>query len=248
MDDYVKTRPGYPPEVVTLLRERAGLGPTSVAADIGAGTGLFTRLLLAAGAEQVCAVEPNAAMRDALVAALGGETRLRVTDGTAEATKLPAASVALIVAAQAFHWFDRPRARGEFTRVLQPDGMVALVWNTRQEDSTPFLAAYEQLLRRWATDYGQVNHRRVGLDTIAPFFAPGPVERHAFPSAQSFDFEGVRGRLLSSSYAPAAGHPHHAPMLAELRQICETHAETGYVRFEYITEVYLGRFAPATNG
>jgi SAM-dependent methyltransferase len=241
--DYVKTRPGYPPEVLAVLRERAGLGPTSVVADIGAGTGIFTRTLLEAGVGVVYAVEPNAPMHAALIEALGDDPRLRTHEGTAENTGLRSASIDLIVAAQAFHWFERDKTRAEFQRILRPRGTVALIWNSRRDDATPFLIAYEKMLRRWSPDYAQVNHRNVGLDTIAPFFAPGPVERHVFPSQQVFDFEGVGRRLLSSSYAPASGHPNHEPMLVELRAIFDAHHQSGRVRFEYETEVYLGRFA-----
>lgn len=241
--DYVRYRPGYPPEAIALLHDRCGLGAQSVVADVGAGTGIFTRLLLAAGAKAVHAIEPNGPMRAALVAALAGEPRLHVADGTAEKTGLADASVALVVAAQAFHWFDRAAARREFARILRPGGWVALVWNSRRNDATPFLVTYEAMLRRWSPDYAEVNHRKIGLDAIAPFFAPEPVERQVFPSHQVFDFEGVRGRLLSSSYAPAAGHPNHEPMLAELRAIFDAHEEGGRVSFEYETEVYLGRFA-----
>lgn len=242
VSDYVKSRPGYPPEVIALLRERAGLGPGTDAADIGAGTGIFTRLLLEAGAQVVHAIEPNEPMRAALVTALGADPRLRAHAGTAESTGLADASVDLIVAAQAFHWFDRDRARREFQRILRPRGRVALVWNARLENASPFLAAYERLLQRRATDYARVNHRNIDRAAIASFFAPGAVERHAFPSEQIFDFDGLRGRLLSSSYAPAAGHPNHAPMVAELREIFDAHQENGRVRFLYETEVYLGRF------
>ena len=172
--DYVKTRPGYPPEVFALLRERCGLGPTTKVADVGAGTGIFTRLLLEAGAGVVYAIEPNGPMHDALIAALGKDVRLRTHDGTAEHTGLSRASVDLIVAAQAFHWFDREKTRAEFGRVLRPRGWVALVWNTRREDTTPFLVTYEQLLRRWSPDYGKVNHRNVRLETCLLYTSPSP--------------------------------------------------------------------------
>lgn len=246
VDAYMRTRPGYPAEVVQLLRERAALGTGSVVADLGAGTGIFTRLLLESGAT-VHALEPNGPMRDALRAALATHPRLHVHANAAEETGLAAESLDLITAAQAFHWFDRDRAAAEFRRILRPGGAVALIWNTRLDDTTPFLAAYEHLLRRWSPDYRSVNHRNVGLASIQPFFAPGAVEYQAFEYHQAFDFEGVRGRLLSSSYAPAAGHPNHEPMLAELRTIFDRHQDAGAVRFEYRTEVYLGRFAPATG-
>jgi len=241
VDAYVRARPGYPPGVIELLRERAGLGAASTVADIGAGTGIFTRLLLETCAA-VHAIEPNGPMRDALVAALGAYPRLHAHDAPAETTGLPETSIDLITAAQAFHWFDRDKAGREFRRILRPGGTVALIWNTRLEDTTPFLAAYEQMLRRWSPDYRAVNHRHVGLATIAPFFAHGRVECHTFDYHQVFDLEGLRGRLLSSSYAPAEGHANHEPMLTELRAIFARHQESGTVRFDYRTEAYLGRF------
>ena len=243
VDAYVRTRPGYPAGVVELLRARVGLGPGTVVADLGAGTGIFTRQLLESGAT-VHAVEPNGAMREALLAALGTHPRL-VTHGTpAEATGLPSASLDLITAAQAFHWFDRAAAAQEFRRTLRPGGAVALIWNTRLEDTSAFLVAYEKLLRRWSPDYRAVDHRHVGPGTLEPVFVPGELECHTFDHHQVFDYEGMRGRLLSSSYAPAAGHPNHEPMLADLRAAFDRHHDSGTVRIDYRTEVYLGRLTP----
>lgn len=238
--DYVKSRPGYPAEVIALLQERCGLGSNSVVADIGAGTGILTLPLLGTGAT-VHAIEPNQAMRDALVAASENETCATASAGTAEATGLPEESIDLITAAQAFHWFDREAARREFQRILRPGGWVVLIWNGRSEDASPFLVAYEQLLQRWATDYCSVNHRTINLTDVQAFYAPHAVERVTFPNAQQFDYDGVRARLLSSSYAPAAGQPNHEPMVENLRAIFDTHHRDGAVVFEYETEVYFGR-------
>jgi SAM-dependent methyltransferase len=246
VSDYVRTRPGYPSGVFDLLRDRCGLRPGWVVADIGAGTGIATRYLLDAGAT-VHAVEPNEAMRGALVGALGNRQRLHVHARCAEDTGLPGASIDLIVAAQAFHWFDRTATRHEFERILKPHRWVAIVWNTRLADTTPFLAAYEQMLRHWATDYETVSHRNLDIDAIAAFFAPHQVERHTFALEQVFDLEGVRGRLMSSSYAPAPGHPHNRPMIAELDSIFDAYNEGGYVRFQYETECYLGQLTAHTG-
>jgi len=242
--DYVRYRPGYPEALLRALEEEAGLGPGSTVADVGSGTGISTELLLRSGAT-VFAVEPNDAMRAAAEARLGAEPRFRSVAGTAEATTLPDASVDLVAAGQAFHWFDRERFRAECRRVLRPSSegdRIALFWNARQTESTPFLREYEALLRRFGTDYERVDHLRLGPADFDPFFG-GPYESRRYPSEQVFDFEGLRGRLLSSSYTPGPGHPDHEPMLAELRRLFDRHQEGGRVRFEYDTELHLGRLA-----
>lgn len=245
---YVAARPGYPPGVVATLAARAGLGEGTVVADVGAGTGIFTALLMGTGA-RVHAVEPNAPMRDALVAGLQGRAGLTVHEGTAEATGLPAGSVDLVTAAQAFHWFDVVAARRECARILRPGGLVALVWNNRVDDTTPFVRAYEELLRRRGTDYAAVDHRRNQDERLSAFFGPGaPMERHGFDNHQVLDAAGLRARLLSSSYAPLAGHPDHEPMLAELDAIVDAHGHDGRVVLEYRTELVLGRLGAGVAG
>lgn len=237
--DYVRYRPGYPEALLRALVEEAGLVPGSVVADVGSGTGISTELLLRAGGE-VFAVEPNAEMRGAAEERLAGHPRFHSVAGTAEATTLPGGSVDPVVAGQAFHWFDRERFRAECRRILRPGGRVALFWNARRTEATPFLRDYEALLRRFGTDYERVDHLRLGPADFDPFFG-GPYESRRFPNEQVFDLEGLRGRLLSSSYTPGPGHPDHEPMLAELRRLFDRHQRAGRVRFEYDTELHLGR-------
>lgn len=236
--DYVRYRPGYPDEMVAALRDAVGLGEGSAVADLGAGTGISSELFLRVGCT-VHAVEPNDAMREAAVARLGENPRFRAHPGTAEATGLPAASVDLVVAGQAFHWFDVAAARREALRILVPGGQGALFWNSRRSDATPFLRAYEALLRDFGTDYAQVTHRNVAERALAAFFG-GPYESQIFANHQDFDAEGLRGRVLSSSYSPAPGHPRHIPMLAALADLFAAHEENGLVRFEYDTELFFG--------
>jgi SAM-dependent methyltransferase len=209
-------------------------------ADVGSGTGILTGLLLERGC-RVLAVEPNREMRAAAERRLGGDERFTSVAGRAEETGLAPASVDLVTAGQAFHWFDAARAREEFRRILRPGGVVALLWNDRKVDATPFLRAYEALLRRFGTDYAEVQHRTAKAQEVEAFFGPG---RHAvavFPGRQDLDLEGLRGRLLSSSYVPEAGHPDHEPMLAALGEIFAAHERDGTVALEYDTVVYHGR-------
>lgn len=236
--DYIRYRPGYPEVLVDILTRETGLTPDSVIADIGSGTGISTRLLLRSGCA-VVALEPNAEMRQAAEQLLGHHPNFRSADGRAERSGLPDSSIDLITAAQAFHWFDRGEARREFKRILRPGGQVALFWNTRRTEATPFLRAYEELLCEFATDYAAVDHRHVNHAALAEFYG-GPFRTHVLPNRQEFDYPGLEGRLLSSSYAPAAGHPAHKPMLETLRRLFDAHADQGRVTFLYDVELYIG--------
>ncbi len=241
VEDYVRYRPGYPPEVVDLLRKECGLQPAHIIADIASGTGAFTRLLLENG-NRVFAVEPNAAMRDAGNELLQSFNDMTSINGTAEETTLPMASVDFVTAAQAAHWFDRTRARAEFVRILKPAGWCVLIWNERRTAATPFLRDYEQLLLTYATDYKEVRHERT-TETIHDFFAPARYQERTFDLRQQFTFEGAAGRLLSSSYAPLAGHPNHEAMMRELQRSFHAHSQNGIVEFEYSTRVFYGQIS-----
>ncbi|MGC3966580.1 MAG: class I SAM-dependent methyltransferase [Pirellulales bacterium] len=204
--DYVRYRPGYPPETINVLRRAISLSATNVVADVGAGTGISAAMFLAAGCE-VYAVEPNDAMRSAAEALLADRPKFHAVPGTAEATMLADASVDVVAAAQAFHWFDRDRCRAEFTRILRPGGHVVLLWNSRHTDTTPLLRGYEALLRQYATDYAAVNHQNIDAAAVERFFAPAACTRVVLPNSQTFDYAGLQGRLLSSSYAPETSRP-----------------------------------------
>jgi hypothetical protein len=159
----------------------------------------------------------------------------------AEETTLPDACCDLVTVAQALHWFEPETTRREFARILRPGGQVAVVWNSRRQESTPFLRAYEALLDRWGTDYQAV--RRLGGDegSAHRFFGAGGYRSRRFEHVQQADLDLLRARLLSSSYVPAAGDPGRAPMLAELDALFAAHQKGGAVMLEYDTEVFWGR-------
>jgi SAM-dependent methyltransferase len=238
VETYIRYRPGYPPEVLHLLRNACGLAPEHRIADIASGTGIWTRVLLENG-NRVFGVEPNAEMRQAGERLLASFPKFTSVAGKAEATTLADASVDFVTAAQAAHWFDRPAARREFKRILKPSRWLVLLWNERVVDGTPFLREYEQLLLTYGTDYAEVRHERT-TEAVNEFFDPMPYEKRAFSMRQEFDYAGLEGRLLSSSYAPGPGHSKHAPMLGELRRIFDRHAEDGRVNVDYKTRVYFG--------
>jgi SAM-dependent methyltransferase len=208
---------------------------------VGSGTGILTELFLQNG-NSIFAIEPNDAMRLAAERLLKRYEKFRGINATAEATKLETESVDFVTAAQAFHWFDRARAKREFARVLKPGGWVVLIWNERRLDSTAFLRAYEDLLLRYGTDYEKVRHENVTSE-IAEFFSPERFELQSLENAQHFDFEALKGRLLSSSYAPDPDHRNFGTMLRELEDIFNANQKDGIVSFEYETKVYYGHLS-----
>lgn len=239
VDDYVKHRPTYPPEVTEALRRECEIGRDGVVADVGSGTGIFSALLLEAG-WAVWAVEPNAPMRQAAEARLGGRAGFVSVAGSAEATGLPSASVDLVTVAQAFHWFRPEETRREFARILKPGGWVALVWNQRAT-STPLQAEYEAMLFKYSAEYAKSGHRKQDDAVLARFFSPDGYRKLVFENGREQDLASLKGLLRSSSYAPKEGTPEFAPMMAELEEIFARHSVKGRVRFAYETRMFLGR-------
>jgi len=239
--DYVRYRPDYPEALFALLRERAQLGPSAVVADVGSGTGIFSAQLLERGAT-VFGVEPNQAMRAAAESRLGGQPRFISIEGNSTATGLVDGTITLITCAQAFHWFEPAETRREFWRISRSDAPWALVWNSAPEQLDAFNQDYERIKRAYGTDFREISHQGgQAREKIERFFGPGQFQRLTFPHGQPLDREALRGRMLSSSYAPKAGDSRHEPMLQDLDRTFDTHQQNGLVRLEYETELYLGR-------
>ncbi len=237
-DNYARYRPTYPPAALDWLSAAAALRPGSVVADVGSGTGILTALLLARGAT-VYAVEPNAAMRAAAEAALADQPGFISIDATAEASGLPEASIDLVTAGQAFHWFEAEAARAEFQRILRPGGHVALIWNGRDRSAGGFVADYEALLQEYAGQYQRLRHGS-RMEKITTLFADG-FEMRVFDHARPLDYDAVLGGLLSGSYSPLPGDPRYEPMVARLEAIFAAHQRDGQVIMPYRTQVYFGR-------
>jgi SAM-dependent methyltransferase len=243
VEDYVLYRPSYPSSVISFLAANAGLSTASAVADIGSGTGIFTRLLLDTGAS-VVAVEPNDAMRHAAETALNHRPNFRSVKGTAEATGLPDESVSLITSAQAFHWFDPAAARKEFRRISMVRGTCALIWNTAVAGASEFGIGYEQIKESSASESDRVRHEDSEKSgRFDMLFGAGNWERHVFENSQSLDLKGVKGRMLSSSYAPKEGHPRHGPMIKALEMLFDRCQKDGLIPIEYTTKVFFGRIA-----
>ena len=238
-ESYARHRPSYPAGALDLLESHCGLSPGTRVADLGSGTGILTELLLERAAV-VYAVEPNDAMRGAAEEQLHGTAGFHSVKGSAESTTLAPASVGLLVAGQAFHWFDVARARVEALRVLRAGCWAALLWNERPPEASAFLADYEALLKRRAPEYTKIVASRADVRTMGEFLGAG-MDVRRFPNQQILDFEGLKGRLMSSSYAPEPGDAGYEPMIAELREVFDRHARDDHIVMPYETLVYFGR-------
>ena len=223
---YEAGRPGYPDAAVSLFASR--LPARARVLDLAAGTGKLTRPLLAAGLE-VIAVEPVAVMRSALPASVWA------LEGTAEAIPLGAGEVDGVAVGQAFHWFDGDAALPEIHRVLRPDGLLALLWNTRAEDD-PVNRAIDELLApyRRGTPTQRGKAWRSAFDRTALF---APVEDREFPNEQRLDAEGMEARVGSISFIAALDAPERARVVERARAI----AGDGTATVAYRTEVVVWR-------
>lgn len=177
-------------------------------------------------------------MRTAAERFLAAYPRFTSIGGTAEATTLPTASVDGVVVAQAFHWFDGPKAIAEFRRILKPGGFIALIWNARNTAASAFMADYERIVYTFGSEFARSGRELVSAERLRELLGPDMREFN-LPNHQELDWPGLRGRLLSASYMPLVGQPGHEPMLAELERAFQTHQQRGRVRLEYGTRIYL---------
>ena len=237
VENYIKYRPGYPADIIASLAEEINFDSSWIVADIGSGTGILSRLFLDNG-NFVYGIEPNNEMRKAGEQQLSNYSYFNSIDGSSENTDLQNNCIDIISAGQAFHWFDVQKSKEEFKRILKKHGYVALIWNNRKIDSSAFLREYENLLINFSVEYKLVDHKNVNKKILSDFFDQYTLK--IFPNFQIFNFEELKGRLLSSSYAPVSGHPGYIPLIKELEKIFNQNEIDGKVKFEYDTELYFG--------
>jgi SAM-dependent methyltransferase len=220
-EDYERGRPGWPAKVV----EVAGLPRSASVLELGAGTGKLTRLLVAAF-RRVLAVEPAEAMRRVLAALCPQAKSLA---GTAQQIPLADASVDAVFAAEAFHWFDAPRALTEIARVLRPGGALVLMWNLPAEPWEPSVAKVEQLLHERGPKPGEVSYDPLDLEAAhyssgewLSAFAASPFEplRQArLPNPQTLDRDGLVAYFASMGWLADLPDAERLPLLNEVRSL-----------------------------
>jgi SAM-dependent methyltransferase len=232
--DYARYRPSYPAAAIDAIF--AGLGdPARLhVLDVGAGTGISTALLAARGAA-VTGLEPNAEMR-----AKGEAAGLQMRSGHADALGVPDGSVDLVTSFQAFHWFANAESLAEFSRALRSGGRVALVWNER-DDGDPFTRAYGDIVEGFSDRMALAGYRN-GSQTVRELLERGgfgSVRIESFPNRQRLEYDGLIGRVRSTSYAPREGAA-YSTMVAALDAAFARFAHSGQVEIVYRTDVFLG--------
>ena len=218
------------------------MSSNQIIADIGSGTGILTELFLKNG-NTVYGVEPNKKMRTTAEHILKEYKNFHSIAGTAEKTGLESKSIDIITAGQAFHWFNIEQSHKEFSHILKPDGYVVLIWNTRLTDTTAFLQEYENLLKKYASDYTEVSHKNLEKSVFSNFFTKNGYQYIQLENHQILDFDSLKGRLLSSSYTPMEPDPNYYTMIEELKRIYNTYKENNSVTIDYMTELYYGQVA-----
>ena len=240
VENYIKYRPHYPKEIITFLNEECGFDKTKIVADIGSGPGISCENFIENG-NTVYAVEPNDDMRKAAEEIFKDSENFISINGTAEATTLDSNFADLIIAGQAFHWFDKEKCRIEFKRILKNDGYALLMWNDKIS-SNDFMKDYYELIKKFGKDYDKINHTNVDDEVIGKFFSPLEFKKKSIRHTHPLDYAGLEGRLLSSSYIPLEGDSFEI-MTKELKEMFAKYSVNGKLEMEYQTNLYYGKMS-----
>lgn len=233
VQNYVKYRPGYPTEILNYLHNNIRFSSNSTIADIGSGTGISAKLFLD-NENVVYGIEPNPEMRQAAEEILSTYSNFHSINASSENTKLQSESIDIIVAAQAFHWFDPKPTKEEFMRILKPNGAVVILANRRKKSSDKFMNGYMDIVAK----YGERLNLKTDSQAIPDFFYPNTIHKEIFDNPYIYDFDRLKGELASYSYMPNEQDSRYKPMIADLEVLFEKFSSGGNVTFEYETVMY----------
>lgn len=234
VNEYIQARPGYPQEILQVLKPYLYTSSPAVA-DIGSGTGKLSEVFLKR-CTTFC-VEPNQEMRAAAESLLGHYPSFKSLSGSAEETGIKSGLIDLIVAGQAFHWFDPEPTYQEFERILKKKGVIALIWNERNQDD-PLMQAYEEALTNNCPEYAQSPKKGIDESAIAAFFKVEKPILEKLHHSQLLTLELLKSRALSSSYVPKEG-PEHDQLMLDLEALFNKFQDNGEIKFEYETLIYI---------
>jgi len=237
-EDYTQGRPAYAQNFIKLLREEFGLDKNCTVADIGSGTGKLSKQILELGSIVYC-VEPNDDMRAVARRELRTYNNFKSVCGEASDTTLNSCSVDFVTAAQSFHWFDTEKFKAECKRILKPDGMVILVWNTRDMSSQFNVKSYEIYKKYCPMFKGYHNGMKDDNKRITDFF-DNKCQRVSFENPICFTKEKFILRSLSASYSIQNGNENFESYIKELEDLFDEYCENGIVTMKNNTVAYIG--------
>jgi SAM-dependent methyltransferase len=238
-DSYAKYRPRYPAAIVEILEREIGFEQGKVVADIGSGTGLLAEIFLQNGNRVYC-VEPNSDMRSAGDLYLAPYKNRVMVSGTAEDTRLESKDIDLVTIGQALHWFNLEKTRIEFSRILKPEGYLAVVYNERKH-AEGLMSEYEKLRDKHARN--RASTPEIDGAYLTRFFGDQEFNQFALPNSQLLDAEGLLGRAMSASYFPKAGEDGYEDFRKDLAELFARYQKEGQVELIYETTMFVGQLA-----
>ncbi len=240
--DYSQYRPSYPPDIIPLLEKEIGFSPASVVADVGAGTGILSRLFIENG-NTVFGVEPNDEMRGVAKTGLRAFPNFHALKGTGEETNLQQDSIDLVVCGQSFHWLDPVRAKVEFRRILKEPGNVALFWNDRVDVQGGFNPEYEKIIMEYSPKYHSSGSTVLDDGLFEDFFS-GTCRVFTLDNFQELNLEGIMGRYQSASYSISQDDKNYQKLVNSFEEAFKEHQENGFVKLLYKTKAFIGTLPP----
>ncbi|MBN2532836.1 MAG: class I SAM-dependent methyltransferase [Spirochaetales bacterium] len=238
-DVYNRFRPGYPKEIIDVLKENYHLSSSSIVADIGSGTGKLSGLFLHNGNNVYC-VEPNDEMRNVAEECFSMNPNFISINGCAEKTDLPGKSIDFIVIGQAFHWFHKHETKKELLRIIRENGVIALIWNKR-DNKNRFMNEYNDIIKKNCPEYKKIGYNLNNKKEIMNFFKPDKVHFHVFKNMQVLKIDELTGRARSSSYFPGEDSKYYKTAINELEKLFHRYENNKRIEFLYNSFMYVSR-------
>lgn len=240
-DFYVTGRPTYPSELLSFIQSTFNINLDSTIADIGAGTGIFTRCLLDSGA-YVYAVEPNSDMLKKATQVLKNFPKFIPVNALAQKTMLSTSSIDLLTVAQALHWFNTKETKKEFERILRPEGNYLFLWNERMKDCDSFHQNFEAILSNTIESYSMQAFKDMSpRKLVASFLGSEDFITQTLSNQQLLPLEGLLGRVFSSSYSPNILSKSGKILRENLEKLFEEFHSEGNICMKYETIIIYAR-------